>query len=166
MGAGDIHYRGRFVFMDYHRPGHLWSVQNHGEVSMNEISLSIPGAPISKKRPRFARRGKFVTTYNPQESEEGKFVCLMQNQMANHSIITAGTPIYLILCFNMPIPASTPKKTRLLMPQHTKKPDLDNLIKFVKDCANGILWHDDSQVISINAVKMYSEIPSTYIRLD
>ena len=133
---------------------------------MNEISLSIPGAPISKKRPRFARRGKFVTTYNPQESEEGKFVCLMQNHMANHSIIPAGTPIYLTLNFHMPIPASMSKKVRLSNPKHTKKPDLDNLIKFVKDCANGILWHDDSQVISINAVKIYSEIPSTYIRLE
>jgi Holliday junction resolvase RusA-like endonuclease len=132
---------------------------------LNELTITIPGAPISKKRPRFARRGKFVTTYNPQESEEGKFICLMQNQI-KHDPIQAGTPIYLILCFNMPIPASTTKKMRLLMPQHTKKPDLDNLIKFVKDCANGILWHDDSQVISVNAVKMYSEIPSTYIRLE
>lgn len=132
---------------------------------MNELTITIPGNPIAKKRPRFARRGKFVTTYNPQESEEWKFICLMQNQF-KHDPIPAGTPIYLILCFNMPIPASTTKKMRLLMPQHTKKPDLDNMIKFVKDCANGILWHDDSQVISISAVKIYSEIPSTYIRLE
>jgi Holliday junction resolvase RusA-like endonuclease len=132
---------------------------------MNEISLSIPGAPISKKRPRFARRGKFVTTYNPQESEEGKFVCLMQTQM-KHDPIPAGTPIYLTLNFHMPIPASMSKKVRLSNPKHTKKPDLDNLIKFVKDCANGILWHDVSQVVFIIADKFFSEEPKTCIRLE
>jgi phage terminase large subunit GpA-like protein len=37
------------------------------------INITIPGPPIAKKRPKFARRGKFVTTYNPQDSEEGRW---------------------------------------------------------------------------------------------
>jgi Holliday junction resolvase RusA-like endonuclease len=36
---------------------------------MNELLITIPGKPIAKKRPRFARRGKFVTTYNDQQTE-------------------------------------------------------------------------------------------------
>jgi Holliday junction resolvase RusA-like endonuclease len=127
---------------------------------MNELMLTIPGVPIAKKRPRFARRGKFVTTYNPQESEEGKFMCIMQAQLNGHNPIPAGVPIELNLCFTMPYPASMSQKKRLSA-MHTKRPDLDNLIKFVKDCANGILWHDDSQVVTVLAMKQYGYIPGT-----
>ena len=65
----------------------------------------------------------------------------------------------------MPIPASISEKKWKAGIIHTKKPDLDNLIKFVKDCANGILWHDDSQVVTIEAAKLYSEEPETRILL-
>lgn len=46
---------------------------------------------------------------------------------------------------------------------HTKRPDLDNLIKFVKDCLNGVVYQDDSQVFSIQAEKRYSEDPKTEV---
>jgi Holliday junction resolvase RusA-like endonuclease len=130
---------------------------------MNELIINIPGNPISKKRPRFARRGKFVTTYNAQESEEGKFICLMQSQLNGHKPIPAGTPIKLNIRFFMPIPSSISQKKRNLLCAHTKKPDLDNLIKFVKDCFNGIVWNDDSQVSSIEALKMYADNPQTVV---
>lgn len=131
---------------------------------MNELNIIIPGNPISKARPRFARRGKFVQTYNAQESEEGKFMCILAAQLDHHKPIPAGTPIFMEINFYMPFPASMSAKKRVDA-IHTKKPDLDNLIKFVKDCANGILWHDDSQVISIIAWKCYGDSPKTSIHL-
>ena len=36
---------------------------------------------------------------------------------------------------------------------HTKRPDLDNVVKAVKDAANGIVWRDDSQVCKMAAHK-------------
>jgi Holliday junction resolvase RusA-like endonuclease len=131
---------------------------------MNVLSINIPGAPIAKKRPRFARRGKFVTTYNPQETEEGKFICLMQSQINGHKPIPAGTPIYLQAQFHMPFPASMSAKKRATA-IHTKKPDVDNMLKFLKDCANGVLWHDDSQVVWVLAQKLYSNSPCTVVEL-
>ena len=127
---------------------------------MNVLTINIPGAPIAKKRPRFARRGKFVTTYNDQQTEEGKFICLMQTQLNGHKPIPTGTPITMEISFYMPFPASMSAKKRKVA-YHTKKPDLDNMIKFVKDCANGVLWHDDSQVMGIKASKIYSDEPKT-----
>lgn len=127
---------------------------------MNVLTINIPGAPIAKKRPRFARRGKFVTTYNDQQTEEGKFICLMQTQLNGHKPIPTGTPITMEISFYMPFPASMSAKKRKGA-YHTKKPDLDNMIKFVKDCANGVLWHDDSQVMGIKASKIYSDDPKT-----
>jgi Holliday junction resolvase RusA-like endonuclease len=129
--------------------------------------INIPGVPIAKKRPRFARRGGFVTTYNPQESEEGKWITLAMSQIKEKK--PAHIPIVLNIIFVMPIPKSTSKKKADLMREgvifHTKKPDLDNLIKFVKDCLNGIAWHDDSQVYKIWAEKRYGDNPETNISI-
>jgi Holliday junction resolvase RusA-like endonuclease len=36
-----------------------------------------------------------------------------------------------------------------------KKPDLDNLLKLLKDACNGIVWMDDSQVVIMIAKKVY-----------
>ena len=67
----------------------------------------------------------------------------------------------------MPIPKSASKKKQGAMKsgeiRHTKKPDLDNCIKFVKDCLNGIAWKDDSQVVRIVAYKHYHADPVTWI---
>lgn len=131
---------------------------------MNSLTITIPGTPIAKKRPRFARRGKFVSTYNPQETEEGKFICLMSTQLKGHKPIPAGTPVFLEAQFHMPFPASMSAKKRETA-RHTKKPDVDNLLKFIKDCANGVLWHDDSQVVLVLAQKLYSDTPCTVIEL-
>lgn len=127
---------------------------------MNELLITIPGKPIAKKRPRFARRGKFVTTYNDQQTEEGKFIQIMMAQLSGHAPISADTPITMEMAFHMPYPSSMSMKKRKDA-YHTKKPDLDNMIKFFKDCANGILWHDDSQVMGIKAGKVYADEPKT-----
>lgn len=37
---------------------------------------------------------------------------------------------------------------------HIKKPDLDNVVKAVKDAGKGVLWHDDSQVCFLLAWKI------------
>ena len=126
---------------------------------MTELCIMIPGKPIAKKRPRFARRGKFVVTYNDQQTEEGKWILTARQQIKEK--IPPEIPVTLQCRFCMPIPASTSKKKRLSLYYHTKKPDLDNLIKFVKDCLNGELWHDDGQVAQLIADKIYTEDPRT-----
>lgn len=135
---------------------------------MTKQILIIHGKPIAKKRPRFVRRGKFVGTYNCQETEEGKFKWDLLAQVGEMKPIE--TAIHLTCRFFMPIPESVSKKKRVLyvgcaMP-HVKKPDLDNLVKFVKDCANGVLWRDDSQVISLTASKAYHPEPGTEIIIE
>jgi Holliday junction resolvase RusA-like endonuclease len=47
----------------------------------------------------------------------------------------------------------------------TTKPDLDNLVKFIKDALNGIFWYDDSYVVEIQARKKYSESPRIEIEI-
>jgi len=128
------------------------------------IFLSVPGKPIAKKRPRFARRGKYVTTYNDQETEEGRFLFEVQKQFKREPVTCA---VKVNLKFFMPIPKSTSKKNYALMAvyqiDHTKKPDIDNLIKFALDCLNGVVYHDDSQIIKISGSKVYHPVGLTEI---
>jgi Holliday junction resolvase RusA-like endonuclease len=133
----------------------------------NPIELIIPGKPIAKKRPRFVRRGKFVGTYSDQETEEGRFILEVKSQLNGCDIIKG--PVKLTVTCFMPIPKSTSKKKKAQMLRgeikHTKKPDFDNLIKFICDCLNGIVWKDDSQVYMSSILKIYAEHPMTIISI-
>ncbi len=130
----------------------------------NLIFIEIPGVPVSKKRPRFFRRGNYVGTYNPQESEESKTMWHISQAMEGRKPLDV--PLELMMTFFMPIPNSLPKCKRNVIesnPIHGKKPDIDNLIKHVLDAANGILFVDDRQIHSIRARKKYSNEPKTRI---
>lgn len=140
------------------------------------FSFTVPGVPIAKKRPRFVRRGNFVGTYNSQETEEGRFILSIMDQIRTKGYgealpLPPGKAIFLSLMFTMPIPKSAPKKAVKRVNNgadwnHIKKPDLDNLIKFVKDCLNGQAWKDDSQVYGVEAYKAYGVEPSTTIMIE
>ena len=140
---------------------------------MTEKIIIIPGIPIAKKRPRFASRDRlgrplpFVKTVNIQQTEEGRFLWELKDQWREPLI---EGPITLKTTFVMPIVKSTSKKARIQIKEgilkHTKKPDLDNLVKFCKDCLNGTVWRDDSQVWFLIADKQYGEVPRTIISIE
>jgi len=132
------------------------------------ITLTIPGKPIAKSRPKFYRRGKHVGTYSSQTTEEGRFMLECKSQLKGHNLFEG--PLRLCTLFCMPIPKSYSKKKRAQIEcgdfQHTKKPDLDNLLKFVKDCLNGLVWVDDSQIVKVEAKKIYTAAyPETIIMI-
>jgi len=128
---------------------------------MSEFKLVIPGIPIAQARPKFYRRGNFVGTYSPQQTEAGRWLLTARQQITEK--IPQGVPIRLRAIFYMPIPKSLSKKKRGSLKYHTKKPDTSNLIKFIEDCLNGEAWHDDSQVCEIMTAKLYDETPRTEI---
>lgn len=63
----------------------------------------------------------------------------------------SGIPIILDVRFYLPRPQSLPRRVWA----HCKKPDLDKLTRAVGDALKGVVWHDDSQVVRINASKGY-----------
>ncbi len=133
---------------------------------INEMTMIIPGVPIAKKRPRFARRGKFVTTYNDQQTEEGRWLLSAREYIRETLKGPLDVPVKLQMVFRMPIPKSTTKNNLVKLsfhPEHAKKPDIDNLIKFCLDCLNGELFIDDALVCGITAEKKYDPSPETVI---
>lgn len=45
------------------------------------------------------------------------------------------------------------------------RPDLDNLIKYILDAANGLLWVDDSIICKLTAEKIYGKEDQIIIRI-
>lgn len=60
-------------------------------------------------------------------------------------------PIGVSVSVALPRPKSLPRKQE----SHTKKPDLDKLVRAVLDALTGIGYEDDSQVVMLDAVKEY-----------
>ncbi len=129
------------------------------------ICLDLYGDPIAKIRPKFKRIGNFVSTYDPQAKLKQGYSWQVK-ALYRDSPLTC--PIFLDVCFCMPIPKSTSgiKRRQMLagLIHHIKRPDLDNLIKFL-DYLNGIIFVDDSQIVELRAKKIYSSNPGTVIRI-
>jgi len=127
--------------------------------------VTIYGNPIAKKRPRFARRGKSTATYNAQETEEGRLYLELMQAWGQREPLSC--PLAVQLLFGMPIPASTSAKKRFAMLKgdirHAKKPDSDNLAKFILDVGNGLLWVDDSLIDTLTVRRVYATPPFTRI---
>ena len=81
-------------------------------------------------------------------------------------------PVALGLTFIMPTTKNWPKYKirdlkRGVIFYHHVKPDLDNLIKFVKDCLSGMVYRDDNQVALMREPqKIYGLEPKTIIEVE
>lgn len=114
-----------------------------------EMTFIIMGNPVAQGRPKFFRRGNFVGVYDPGKSKSWKEA--VKWQIIEQSPIVLDGPLDLNLKFFLPRPKTLPK--RIL--HHTKKPDVDNLAKAIKDAMKGICYKDDSQVCRLSVSKVY-----------
>jgi Holliday junction resolvase RusA-like endonuclease len=48
---------------------------------------------------------------------------------------------------------------------HTGRPDIDNLLKFVMDALNGVFYKDDSQICQVFTLKQYNTRPGTLVEI-
>ncbi len=135
-----------------------------------KIAFEIPGQPVAKGRPRFARRGNFVTTYTPEKTVNYEKLVKIAAAKAMNGKSPSDRPIDLEIELHMQIPVSWSKTRKDCalngLIRHTKKPDIDNLVKSVKDGCNGVVWIDDSQVVSLVVRKLYSERPVAYVTFE
>ena len=140
------------------------------------ISFFVPGVPVPK--------GSAKSFYNPKA---GKIVTMQDNRdrqkpwasMISYSAQQIGCEVCgggvsLSLLFTMPRPKShfgTGKNAQLLKTTapmfHTSTPDLDKLVRCVKDALKGIAYRDDSQVCRMmHVVKAYGDHPGVKITIE
>ena len=132
--------------------------------------ITIPGNPTRQKRAR-SKNGQ--RPYDSQKKEKADFVRMVMGQISLDERIEKGKPVYMEFRFYLPRPKChyrTGKFSHLLkasaptLPCTSSTADLDNYVKFVKDCLNGIAYYDDAQVVDYGSVKKrYAEIARTEV---
>jgi len=131
------------------------------------VMYIVYGEPVGKGRPRFARRGNFVSTYSPQKTKTYEDEIRMMAKAAMGSSEALDTPVTVAIYIRVGIPASFSKQKRkdalagILKP--TKKPDIDNIAKCFLDGMNDIVYLDDKQVVNLHVTKVYAETPAVEV---
>ena len=126
-------------------------------------TLTIPGKAQAKQRPKITRSGNF--TPKPTASYES-YVKMLYVQAKLPMFIGA---VSLVVDVFMSVPVSDSKKNRALKLNNqilpTKRPDLDNIVKSIKDALNKVAWADDSYVVNLIVKKRYAENDSVTITI-
>ena len=131
------------------------------------VNYIVYGEPVGKGRPRFARRGTFVSTYTPQKTKTYEDEIRMMAKAAMGASEPLDTPVTVAIYIRVGIPASYSKQKRkdalsgVLKP--TKKPDLDNVAKCHLDAIQGIIIFDDKLVVNLHVTKVYAETPAVEV---
>jgi Holliday junction resolvase RusA-like endonuclease len=132
-------------------------------------TFTIPGQPVPKGRPKFARRGAHVVAYTPAKTASYENLVKLAAAEAMCGMRPTARPVALSVTLNLQVPASWSKKRHAAAVAGsicaTKKPDADNVLKGIKDGCNGIVWADDAQVVRIMIEKRYSETPSAVVHV-
>lgn len=111
----------------------------------------IQGDPVALARARFARG----SVYDPQKNLKFITSLMLKNQHGDLDFHRG--PLHLTVTFFMGIARHTKRPYY----HHIYRPDLDNLIKWINDISNNILFEDDCTVSKITATKVYDETPRT-----
>jgi len=131
------------------------------------IEFTVPGQPVPKGRPKFARRGKGVVAYTPAKTAAYESLVQHAAAAAMGGRLPTARPVKLVVSLALQVPPSWSKKRQALaiagVIRATKKPDADNVLKGLKDACNGIVWKDDAQVVSIELAKAYGEFPNAWV---
>lgn len=122
------------------------------------INITLPGNPTTKLRPRFSKIKGKSRTYDMQSDLKRTVAWQLQARMLRRPPLQGPLSLGIVFVFSKP-----KSRVKLNEVHHSVKPDLDNLIKWIGDVGNGILWVDDRQIVSISSVKVYGEVPQTVI---
>lgn len=137
---------------------------------MAAIAITIDGPPRGKGRPRFGRRGAFVSVYTDAETEAYEGAVKVYAQLAMQGRPPLEGPCRVDICAHLPVPQSWSRRKReaalsgSIRP--TGKPDLDNFQKSALDSLNKIVFADDGQVVEMHGFKRYSDHPRLVILVE
>lgn len=136
----------------------------------NNIAFIVYGEPTGKGRPRFARRGTFVSTYTPEKTANYENLVKMSFLQEYKEPVLLDGPVIVGIHAYFSVPKSTSKKKREAMLKDQispiKKPDMDNIAKIILDSLNGLAYLDDKQVTKLVIWKKYGDIPKVEVNIN
>lgn len=132
------------------------------------IEFIIPGFTKGKERPRFVRRGNFVSTYTPQATHNYQNIvknCYLE--ASGGRLLDGAVKAEIYTIYEPPKSISKKKREKMLSGEipYTKKPDNDNIAKSILDGLNGVAFKDDSTVNDLRVQKTYGENAMCLVRL-
>jgi Holliday junction resolvase RusA-like endonuclease len=131
------------------------------------IHFHVEGIPKPKKRPRFRQFNGIVQSYTDKGTREYEDHVRLTSQTAMGTTEPIETAVGVYMYIRLPIPKSHSKKrTEDCLEgreKPIKKPDIDNLAKSLLDGMNGVVFKDDSQIVSLHCTKVYSSEPGVDI---
>ena len=147
------------------------TLKNLKEGIFLKIEFTVPGEPQGKGRPKFARKGNFVSAYTPEKtaSYENRVILAYSQQCKNFKFDDKSQLTMDIKAFFQPPKSVSKKKIDLMIDKvirPTKRPDADNIAKIIADGLNGTAYHDDSQIVSLKIEKYFDTYPRTEITIE
>jgi Holliday junction resolvase RusA-like endonuclease len=124
--------------------------------------------PKPSPRPRLGKYGTYMDPKYQQWKREFAFKWSKYNIPA----IEMGKPIKMTVEFHIEAPKYLRQRKKVwddLIDNrlwHTKRSDLDNLVKSVKDALNKVAYFDDAQVCELHAKKIWALEPKILIKLE
>lgn len=130
---------------------------------MAEHTFILPGNPIPWARAGYNRNT--MVFYDRQRDERIHSELLVQYLFGDRPILKG--PLALYVTFYLPIPKSlsNKKQQNLENTYHWRKPDKDNLEKWLCDICSKIVYTDDSQIAVSTVEKRFSSNPRTEFML-
>jgi Holliday junction resolvase RusA-like endonuclease len=129
----------------------------------------MPGEPIAKGRPRFARAGNRAFAYTPAKTRnyEKELASAARAAMGSRPLFAGALTLCVIAYLQVPASWSKKKQEQATRGEirPAKRPDVDNFAKAALDALLGVVYVDDSQVVSLYASKYYSAKPAISITL-
>lgn len=130
-----------------------------------KITLTVPGEPKGKARPRFDSRTRHTYTPADTAAYEKLISDLYRLQYKTMAFPEGALDLRIRAFFSVPksdsLKTAHKKLTNAIRP--TKKPDMDNIMKIVADALNGVAFRDDSQIVDCMVRKFYSDKPRVEI---
>lgn len=113
------------------------------------VRFTVPGKPVPKGRPRFAR-GRTITPQRTRDYEAHVKITIMHALSLASGWRREGA-----------------RRVRLIFEfTDACRGDIDNLAKAVLDACNGLLWHDDRQVVDLHVQLVSGFVPRTIIEVE
>jgi Holliday junction resolvase RusA-like endonuclease len=109
------------------------------------FTFTVPGLPVAKGRPRFARVGGFVRTFTPATSARFEERVRLCAQAAGVEIQNDGALEMIVVAY-WPMTGTPLKRGSRVERFKCSRPDADNVLKSVADSLNGVAYKDDAQI--------------------
>lgn len=122
------------------------------------VKFRIRSDPVAQGRPRLTTIGGRARAFDPKKSKEYKAfikdVALQAMQRQGVDKPMKG-PIIARMRFGFKLPKSDERKT-VPPPRnwHTKRPDIDNLVKAILDGCKDVVFFDDTDIVRLVADKI------------